>query len=225
MNWSLQVIRRRVALALIGLALLHVPLLALSFWMRGHAALLPVALIATAVAVLLLLYRVAGATLVTQLAIVTVLIGQVSALVFSFAGHPWQPDMHMYYFAILALFAGFCDWRPIVLGATLTALHHLVLQYALPAAVFYQGGNLLRVLLHAVIVLIETAFLATFALLLQRRLREGEENLARAQEVAGSWAAGPPACRSSFHASATRWTAPWPCSIARPKPCRRRPAP
>ena len=69
MNWSLQVIRRRVALALIGLALLHVPLLALSFWMRGHAALLPVALIATAVAVLLLLYRVAGATLVTQLAI------------------------------------------------------------------------------------------------------------------------------------------------------------
>ncbi|MGN6097796.1 MAG: methyl-accepting chemotaxis protein [Bosea sp. (in: a-proteobacteria)] len=185
MNWSLQVIRRRVALALIGLALLHVPLLALSFWMRGHAALLPVALIATAVAVLLLLYRVAGATLVTQLAIVTVLIGQVSALVFSFAGHPWQPDMHMYYFAILALFAGFCDWRPIVLGATLTALHHLVLQYALPAAVFYQGGNLLRVLLHAVIVLLETAFLATFALLLQRRLREGEENLARAQEVAG----------------------------------------
>lgn len=184
MNWSLQVIRRRVALALIGLALLHVPLLAFSFWMRGQDGIVPVTLIGFAAAILPLLYRVAGTGQVTQLAIVTVLIGQVSALVFSFAGHPWQPDIHMYYFAVLALFAGFCDWRPILLGATLTALHHLVLQYVLPAAVFYQGGNLFRVLLHAVIVLIETAFLATFALLLQRRLKEGEENLARAQEVA-----------------------------------------
>lgn len=184
MNWSLQSIRRRVALALIGLALLHVPLLAFSFWMRDQASLLAMTLIGLAAAILPLLYRAAGAAPVTQFAIVTVLIGQVSALVFSFAGHPWQPDIHMYYFAVLALFAGFCDWRPVLLGAALTAMHHLTLDYALPAAVFYQGGSLLRVLLHAVVVLIETAFLATFAVLLQRRLRDGEENLARAREVA-----------------------------------------
>ncbi|MEZ2407773.1 methyl-accepting chemotaxis protein [Bosea sp. OAE752] len=184
MNWSLRLVRRRVGLSLIALALLHVPLLMLSFWIHGQSGLAPVLIIAIAAAILPVLYRVAGMALVTQLAIVVVLIGQVSALVYSFAGHPWQPDMHMYYFAVLALLAGFCDWRPIILGAALTALHHLVLQYVLPAAVFYQGGNILRVLLHAVIVVIETAFLATFAVFLQRRLQESEAGLAHAQEVA-----------------------------------------
>ena len=66
----------------------------------------------------------------------------------------------------------------------LTAAHHLVLQYVLPAAVFYQGGNLWRVLLHAVIVIIETSFLAVFAVVLQRMFAVNEQSLARAQEVA-----------------------------------------
>lgn len=90
----------------------------------------------------------------------------------------------MYYFAVLAVLAGFCDWRPIVAGAGLTALHHLTLQYALPAAVFYQGGSLLRVLLHAVVVIIETSFLATFAVIMERMFSVNEQNLLLAQSIA-----------------------------------------
>jgi methyl-accepting chemotaxis protein len=90
----------------------------------------------------------------------------------------------MYYFAVLALLAGFCDWRPIVLGAALTAAHHLVLQYLLPAAVFYQGGSLMRVLLHAVIVVIETSFLTMVAVMMERLFAVNEHNLARANEIA-----------------------------------------
>lgn len=183
-NGSLGALRQRVAKVLIGLALLHVPLLGLSLWGHGEADILSMMLLFGTALVLPLLYRVAGPSLVTQLSIATVLIGQVSTLVFSFAGHPWQSDMHMYYFAVLALLAGFCDWRPIVLGAALTAFHHLVLQFILPSAVFYQGGSLLRVLLHAVIVIIETAFLAGFAVLLQRRIVESERNFARAADAA-----------------------------------------
>ena len=184
MIWSLSVVRRRVAQALIALGLVHVPLLALVFWAHGDPGLVPVSVAALAVALALASYCVNGPAIATQLMIATTLIGQVSILVFSFAGHPWQPDMHMYYFAVLALLAGFCDWRPILMGAVLTALHHLVLQYALPAAVFYQGGSLLRVLLHAVIVVIETAFLAVFAVILQRMFAMNEANLARAEAVA-----------------------------------------
>lgn len=184
MNWSLADIRRGVARALIGLAFAHVPLVALSIWLRAGDSLLPAASAFLMAAAALLLYARFGAALITRLAIAVVLIGQVSMLVYSFAGHPWQPDMHMYYFAVLALLAGFCDWRPIVLGAGLTALHHLVLQYVLPSAVFYQGGNLLRVLLHAVIVIVETSFLTVISVALARMFAMNEENLARACEIA-----------------------------------------
>jgi methyl-accepting chemotaxis protein len=184
MIWTLSAVRHRVTRALLALGLLHVPLLALGFWLNGVSGTIPVAMAALVVLVALASYRLAGPTIVTQLVVAAMLIGQVSILVFSFAGHPWQPDIHMYYFAVLALLAGFCDWRPIVMGAALTAAHHLVLQYALPAAVFYQGGSLLRVLLHAVIVIIETAFLGVFAVVLQRMLAVNEQNLARAQDMA-----------------------------------------
>lgn len=184
MIWSLPDVRRGVAQALLALAVIHLPLLMLAFWANGSSGLVPVALSAVTVVIALLLYGFVGTAMVTQLVIAAVLIGQVSTMVFSFAGHPWQPDMHMYYFAVLALLAGFCDWRPVLMGAVLTALHHLVLQYVLPAAVFYQGGSLLRVLLHAVIVVIETAFLTIFAIVLQRMFARHEENLERAQAVA-----------------------------------------
>jgi len=184
MTWSLSAVRHGAAQALLALALIHLPLLALAFWVNGAPALVPVGMSALTAIGAVLLYRLTGASIVTQLVIAAVLIGQVSTLVFSFAGHPWQPDMHMYYFAVLALLAGFCDWRPILMGAVLTALHHLVLQYVLPAAVFYQGGSLLRVLLHAVIIVIESVFLAMFAIVLQRMFTRNEESLERAQAVA-----------------------------------------
>ncbi|PTM39245.1 methyl-accepting chemotaxis protein [Bosea sp. 124] len=184
MIWTLDVVRQRVACVLLGLAFLHVPLLALSYWLRGEDGSLPVALTFMLAAGALLLYASRGAATVTQLFMALVLIGQVSIMVFSFAGHPWQPDMHMYYFAVLALLAGFCDWRPIVMGAALTAVHHLVLQYVLPSAVFYQGGSLLRVLLHAVVVIMETAFLATIAVIMERMFRMNAESLALARQTA-----------------------------------------
>jgi len=184
MIWSLSAVRSRVAQVLLALGLLHLPLLVLAFWGREDSGIVPIAAAALASLLALACYRLNGPAIATQLVIATMLVGQVSILVFSFAGHPWQPDMHMYYFAILALLAGFCDWRPIVLGAVLTALHHLVLQYALPAAVFYQGGSLLRVLLHAVIVVIETSFLAVFAVVLQRMFAMNEASLSRAEAVA-----------------------------------------
>ena len=130
MIWTLSAVRQRVAQALLALGLFHVPLLALGFWANGTSGTVPVAMAALAALAAVLVYRLVGPAIVTQLIIAAVLIGQVSILVFSFAGHPWQPDIHMYYFAVLALLAGFCDWRPILMGATLTAAHHLVLQYA-----------------------------------------------------------------------------------------------
>ncbi|SIS86039.1 methyl-accepting chemotaxis protein [Insolitispirillum peregrinum] len=84
-------------------------------------------------------------------------------LVFQFAGHPWQIDLHMYFFAALALSVVWCDWRPVLSGAASTAVHHLVLNFVLPWAVFPDGADFFRVVLHAVIVVLETAVLMWIA--------------------------------------------------------------
>ena len=180
---TLSLVRRRVAAALLWLAGIHVLVLVALFWSRDQTGIEPVGVTAIGTGVALLLYIKQGPSALMRLILATVLIGQVSFFVFGFAGHPWQPDMHMYYFAVLALLAGFCDWRPIVLGASLTILHHLILQYLLPAAVFYQGGSLLRTLLHGAIVIVEASFLTVFAAMLQKLLLANEKNAADAQKT------------------------------------------
>ncbi|WGM38211.1 methyl-accepting chemotaxis protein [Caulobacter sp. NIBR1757] len=87
------------------------------------------------------------------------LMAQVSLLVAALQGHAWQADMHMAYFAALAVLAGFCDWRTIAVGTVTVALHHLLLNFALPAAVFPGAGSLGRVIVHAVILLAEAGVL------------------------------------------------------------------
>lgn len=68
------------------------------------------------------------------------LIGEPALLLLLFTGHPWQMDVHMYFFAVLALNIAWFDRRALILGANLTALHHLVLLYLLPSAVFPSEG-------------------------------------------------------------------------------------
>jgi methyl-accepting chemotaxis protein len=86
---------------------------------------------------------------VVAVAVVTI----VSLMVWLGRG-PLQPDMHMYYFAALCALAAYCDWRVIVVAAAATVLHHLALNFIMPLAVFRDGANFFRVLLHGGIVLV-----------------------------------------------------------------------
>jgi methyl-accepting chemotaxis protein len=69
-------------------------------------------------------------------------------------------DMHMYFFAALAISAAWCCWRSLLFCAVLIALHHLVLDYLYPAAVFPAASNLGRVGLHAGMVVVEVLALS-----------------------------------------------------------------
>ncbi len=62
---------------------------------------------------------------VIAFALAVTLVGQTSLLVYAFSGHPWQVEMHFYYFAVLAMLSGFCDWRVLLLAAGLIAIHHV----------------------------------------------------------------------------------------------------
>jgi methyl-accepting chemotaxis protein len=89
-------------------------------------------------------------------------------LVYLFGGHTWQMDMHMYFFAWLAALAVLCDWRPIGLASVLIALHHLVLNFVAPEWVFRETGDIGRVLVHAIAVVLQFGVLVY----LTNRLRE-----------------------------------------------------
>ncbi|HEY1721352.1 MAG TPA: methyl-accepting chemotaxis protein [Magnetospirillaceae bacterium] len=90
--------------------------------------------------------------------IAVALVADVSLMVWLAHGR-MQIDLHMYYFAAFAVLTAFCDWRVIVLAAAATAVHHLGLNFLLPMAVFPDGANFWRVVLHAVIVVVESATL------------------------------------------------------------------
>ncbi|WP_375593253.1 methyl-accepting chemotaxis protein [Algihabitans albus] len=108
-------------------------------------------------------------------------VGQIALMVYELRGHPWQIDMHMYFFAALAMLAAFCDWRTILVAAAATAVHHLTLNFVLPAAVFPDGADLGRVVLHAVIVVVETGVLLWLAHRLVVAFADSEESVTQAR--------------------------------------------
>jgi methyl-accepting chemotaxis protein len=91
------------------------------------------------------------------------LAGLVSLLVAAMGGgdpaQSFQIDAHMYFFAALAILAGWVDWRALVAFSAVVAVHHLFLNFMMPLMVFPGGKNFLRVVLHAGIVVLETGAL------------------------------------------------------------------
>lgn len=94
----------------------------------------------------------------------------------------WIIDMHMVFFAFLAVLAALADWRVIVVGTAVTALHHLALNVLAPTYVFPDGADFARVVFHAVIVLIEAGVLIALCIQFEALIR-GLSN-ARKAEVA-----------------------------------------
>ncbi|HVJ52895.1 MAG TPA: methyl-accepting chemotaxis protein [Aliidongia sp.] len=105
-------------------------------------------------------------------------VGAVSLLVYVMRGQPWQLDIHMYYFAILAVLSVYCDWQVLLLAAGATALHHLWLNFVFPAAIYPGGGDFGRVVLHAVVLVLETAVLAWLDIRLVELFETSARNLA-----------------------------------------------
>ncbi|MBC2661922.1 methyl-accepting chemotaxis protein [Novosphingobium flavum] len=90
-------------------------------------------------------------------------------LLFQWEQAAWFIDLHMTFYALIAVLAIMADWRPILAGAGITAVHHLVLNFVAPSLVFGDGA-LGRVVLHAVIVIVETGVLIVLTNTLERMM-------------------------------------------------------
>jgi methyl-accepting chemotaxis protein len=177
---SLRTSTAKLLSALLGLHVLVVA--AVAFALGGDIAMLT-ALAASMAAPGIVLARTRPSDQATAYAITIGLVAQVSLIVFAMSGHPWQIDVHMYYFAMLAMLAGFCDWRVLLVGAGVTAVHHVSFNFLIPAAVFPGGASFGRVLIHAVIVIIETAMLTWVVITLQKMMALSQAGQEAASEA------------------------------------------
>jgi methyl-accepting chemotaxis protein len=178
-------LRATASKILLAVLWLHVPIALVvgivlhTDWLMPVAFMVAMALCATAS------WRISGNGAATRMIVAVALMAGVSMLVAQFAGHAWQVDMHMYFFAALACLVAYCDYRPIIAGTVAVALHHLTLNFVLPAAIYPGGADFGRVVLHAVILLIEAGILIWLAHTLSQLFETAASKSAEA-EAAGA---------------------------------------
>lgn len=178
---DLHALRETASKALITLLWLHVPVSVAIGLLRGTDWIMPVAVMTALAVVATWSWRTAGSELATRLIVAVALMGDVSLLVYQMSGHPWQPDMHMYFFAALATLVAYCDYRAILAGTVAVAVHHLALNFLLPAALYPGGADFGRVVLHATILILETAVLVWIVIELARLFDVAAHNTSEAE--------------------------------------------
>ncbi|MGI6245324.1 MAG: methyl-accepting chemotaxis protein [Pseudochelatococcus sp.] len=183
---SLDTFRMRFGVLMIGFLWGNAALIALIAVFLDHApaAVGGIALAAAATAVWWR-DRIGGTTrIITSIALACLIALLVSAL----NGESYQIDVHMYFFASLAVVIGWCDMRALLAYSATVAVHHLLLNYLMPAYVFPAAEpDLPRVLLHAVIVVLQTAVQIWIVSVLQKLFTDANTavlSARKAEEIA-----------------------------------------
>src|SRR5262249_28413977 len=182
---DLAVLRETTSKTLLAVLWLHVPIAVVIGMARGEGWIAPAMIMVAMALAATMSWRMSGNGLSTRMIFAVALMGGVSVFAYQLAGHAWQIDMHMYFFAALACLVAYCDYRPILAGTVAVALHHLVLNFLLPAAIYPGGADFGRVVLHAVILLIEAGVLSWLALTLSHLFETTAQKTAEA-EAAGA---------------------------------------
>ncbi len=164
--------------------LLHVPLvIGLSMMLNGNVMVDGLIVIAM-VASVALVYKVHGSSIFLRSFIAANIMLIIGFIVYQFSGHPWQIDVHMYFFAVLAMLVALLDIVAIIVAVAVVAVHHLALNFLFPMAVFPDGGDFLRVVVHAVIVLLEAGVIIFTIKKVNNTIKISEEATQKAESEA-----------------------------------------
>ncbi len=107
------------------------------------------------------------------------LMGQAVALTAGFAGHPWQIDSHMVFFALLGTLVAMNSVRAILAAVVFVALHHGSLSLFMPALIYPSmdlAENLMRTAFHALIVVVQAVVVVTSVMARQAMDRRKEKD-------------------------------------------------
>jgi len=102
------------------------------------------------------------------------MIAQVALFTAAFEGHAWQLDSHMYFFAMVAILAILADMRVVIAATLAVAVHHLSLNFLAPQLVYPGGSDILRTLMHAVILIMESVVLSANRKVQEKAAEAGE---------------------------------------------------
>lgn len=182
---GLAVFRQAGARLLVKLAWFNVPALAVAGWLIGSGDTAVAVGLAAALCVVpsLLVLRRGRSDAPTRSALGLTAAAFPALFVFLFHGHAWQMDLHMYFFPSLAALVVLCDRRAILLCAAVISVHHLMLSYLAPQWVFPGSGNLSRVMLHAVLVALQTAILLWIVERLRNTIGEQQQKVAAVEAL------------------------------------------
>ena len=160
----------------------HVPIVAALAIFAGNDAWLPAAISAVLAGLATLdCYLSKGRG---GVALGSALIAQPAMMVAAFAGHQWQVDMHMYFFAMMAVLS-LLSSMPVLIAATgIVAVHHLALNAFLPELVYPGGSDLMRTLMHAVILIVESAGLCWMVYLRNKQEQTTQATAVETRELA-----------------------------------------
>jgi len=152
---------QRNGLTLLTIAVVvFAPIPAVTAWLVGNPP-MEEGIAAAALAILAFVAR-SGNPAIARVAVSLALMGQVMILTAALAGHPWQMDSHMVYFAALAALVLIFDPVALFIAAGAVAVQHLTFSVLLPQLIYPSASlieNLLRTAFHGTVVVMETAAL------------------------------------------------------------------
>ncbi len=128
----------------------------------------------------ILSWRASPTGVLTRSLVTICSLASVGLILIALEGHPYIVDAHMAFFAVLAVSVLWACWRAIFWGTAIVAVHHLMLNFVWPSLIFPGGTDLMRVVLHAVILVAEAAALAWLAAKVEKLL--SVEDMAKSAE-------------------------------------------
>ena len=154
---------------------------ALTGYLAGNGWVAPLIMGAVLAAISHITWKIAplgkSARLTTAVAFVAV----ISVMVAAARGSEMQIDLHMYYFAAIAVIAANCDRDAIIIATLAVAIHHILLNFLAPALVFPDGADFRRVILHASILVAEAGALILMSNSINSLFRESELSIKQAE--------------------------------------------
>ncbi|MDF1685779.1 MAG: methyl-accepting chemotaxis protein [Parvibaculaceae bacterium] len=161
----------------------HVPAIAAIALFTGNAWLVPTGIACAFASITTALWWKQKIGQNTRYAYAVSFMAMIGLLVHVLKGNALQLDMHLYFMAALAMLMAFVDWRTIVVAAATAAVHHVALNFALPTSIWPGGADLVRVVVHATVVVVETGVLVFACRQLTSALESAAHETKRAEEA------------------------------------------
>ncbi len=160
--------------AIVAAIWLHGPVLALAGWFIGGNFISGLLLWLAAAGTATIAHRAQPGMANTRATVAASLCVMPALIVMVLAGSSWQGDAHMLFFAEVAVTAALLDRQAVIVGALVIAVHHLALNFVLPALVFPGGADITRVIFHAIVLVLECAALGWLVNQAAKALSKGD---------------------------------------------------